>query len=130
MQNTSSKRMPLLASFFAVFLATTLPTAGFPQQLDSWQSDLSPIPSANWNYDTAAHLLERAGFGGTPAQIQTLAEMAPLKRLLTWYVSMHPPIAICRPSIILEYMIRDWSPSPQVDQRQQIWPGKPARHSA
>ena len=75
MQNTSSKRMPLLASFFAVFLATTLPTAGFPQQLDSWQSDLSPIPSANWNYDTAAHLLERAGFGGTPAQIQTLAEM-------------------------------------------------------
>ncbi|HCA35834.1 MAG TPA: DUF1800 domain-containing protein, partial [Gammaproteobacteria bacterium] len=67
--------MPLLASFFAVFLATTLPTAGFPQQLDSWQSDLSPIPSANWNYDTAAHLLERAGFGGTPAQIQTLAEM-------------------------------------------------------
>ncbi len=75
MQNTSSKRMPLLASFFAVFLATILPAAGFPQQLDSWQSDLSPIPSANWNYDTAAHLLERAGFGGMPTQIQTLAEM-------------------------------------------------------
>jgi hypothetical protein len=67
--------MPLLASFFAVFLATILPAAGFPQQLDSWQSDLSPIPSANWNYDTAAHLLERAGFGGMPTQIQTLAEM-------------------------------------------------------
>ncbi len=75
MQNTSSKRMPLLASFFAIFLATILPAAGFPQQLDSWQSDLSPIPSANWNYDTAAHLLERAGFGGMPTQIQTLAEM-------------------------------------------------------
>jgi hypothetical protein len=67
--------MPLLASFFAIFLATILPAAGFPQQLDSWQSDLSPIPSANWNYDTAAHLLERAGFGGMPTQIQTLAEM-------------------------------------------------------
>jgi hypothetical protein len=29
----------------------------------SWQNDLSPIPNTDWNYDTAAHLLERAGFG-------------------------------------------------------------------
>ncbi|MEC9222964.1 MAG: hypothetical protein VYE56_03645, partial [Pseudomonadota bacterium] len=41
----------------------------------SWQNDLSPIPNTDWNYDTAAHLLERAGFGGTPDEIRALAIM-------------------------------------------------------
>ncbi len=40
-----------------------------------WQDDLRPLPQTSWNYDTAAHLLERAGFGGTPPQIQALADM-------------------------------------------------------
>ena len=43
----------------------------------SWADDLQPIPAAEWNYDRAAHLLERAGFGGTPDEIQRLADMAP-----------------------------------------------------
>jgi len=43
----------------------------------SWQNDLSPIPNTDWNYDTAAHLLERAGFGGTPDEIRALAIMPP-----------------------------------------------------
>jgi len=43
----------------------------------SWQGDLAPISAVNWNYDTAAHLLERAGFGGTPSQIEALAAMSP-----------------------------------------------------
>ena len=43
----------------------------------SWQNDLSPIPNTDWNYDTAAHLLERAGFGGTPDEIRALAIMSP-----------------------------------------------------
>jgi len=42
----------------------------------SWQNDLSPVSNSDWNYDTAAHLLERAGFGGTPQQIQQLATMS------------------------------------------------------
>jgi hypothetical protein len=41
----------------------------------AWQNDLSPIPSSDWNYDFAAHLLSRAGFGGTPEEIQVLAKM-------------------------------------------------------
>jgi uncharacterized protein (DUF1800 family) len=50
---------------------------GAAQQTDiaQWQDDLTPIPQTSWNYDMAAHLLERAGFGGTPEQIQTLATM-------------------------------------------------------
>ncbi len=42
-----------------------------------WQNDLTPITPADWNYDFAAHLLERAGFGGTPEEIQALAKLTP-----------------------------------------------------
>src|SRR5580692_10640042 len=42
-----------------------------------WQNDLTPIGAGDWNYDSAAHLLERAGFGGTPDEIQALARMTP-----------------------------------------------------
>ena len=42
-----------------------------------WQNDLSPIAPADWSYDFAAHLLERAGFGGTPEEIQALAKLTP-----------------------------------------------------
>jgi uncharacterized protein (DUF1800 family) len=31
---------------------------------------LTPLPSSNWNDATAAHLLNRAGFGGTPVEIE------------------------------------------------------------
>jgi hypothetical protein len=43
----------------------------------SWAGDLSPIGPADWNYERAAHLLERAGFGGTPAEIRDLTQMTP-----------------------------------------------------
>lgn len=33
---------------------------------------LNRLPDAQWNYDTAAHLLSRAAFSGTPAEIQNL----------------------------------------------------------
>ena len=36
----------------------------------SWEGDLSSIAASDWNYDRAAHLLERASFGGTPDEIQ------------------------------------------------------------
>src|SRR5215469_8240816 len=42
-----------------------------------WQNDLTPIGPSDWNYESAAHLLERAGFGGTPEEIQTLASLTP-----------------------------------------------------
>src|SRR5580704_7742539 len=34
-----------------------------------------PLAGSKWNFTTAAHLLNRAGFGGTPAEIQHLADM-------------------------------------------------------
>ncbi len=47
----------------------------------AWQNDLTPIGAADWNYDFAAHLLERAGFGGTPEEIQALAAMTPAQAI-------------------------------------------------
>ena len=43
----------------------------------SWADDLSPITAADWSYDRAAHLIERAGFGATPADIERMAAMTP-----------------------------------------------------
>jgi hypothetical protein len=62
------------ATAMAAFPAVTAMRTAGPA---AWQNDLTPITSADWNYDFAAHLLERAGFGGTPEEIQTLAEMTP-----------------------------------------------------
>jgi uncharacterized protein (DUF1800 family) len=36
---------------------------------------LNPLPASKWNYATAAHLLNRAGFGGTPADILKLLNL-------------------------------------------------------
>lgn len=43
----------------------------------TWENDLTPITEIDWNYERAAHLLERAGFGGTPEQITSLASRTP-----------------------------------------------------
>src|ERR1051325_2775240 len=40
---------------------------------------LSPLPAAKWNFTTAAHLLNRAGFGGPPSEIERLEKMGPDK---------------------------------------------------
>jgi hypothetical protein len=43
----------------------------------SWIDNLSPMTGADWNAERAAHLLERAGFGGTPEDVARLAAMTP-----------------------------------------------------
>ena len=40
---------------------------------------LKPLSSDQWNYAAAAHLLNRAGFGGSPAEIQKLCDLGPDK---------------------------------------------------
>jgi uncharacterized protein (DUF1800 family) len=37
---------------------------------------LRPLSKEKWNFESAAHLLNRAGFGGTPLQIQYLANLS------------------------------------------------------
>src|SRR5215831_14649527 len=59
----------------------------------AWQDDLSPLPPSDWNDDRAAHLLAHAGFGGTPEEIQTLADAGPERavRSLVYYESIPNP---------------------------------------
>jgi len=40
-----------------------------------FDSALKPLPEKAFDYDAAVHLLNRAGFGGTPAQARALADM-------------------------------------------------------
>jgi uncharacterized protein DUF1800 len=67
------------AHWIAAVLIAAYPAVANAQKAGpaAWQNDLTPIAAADWNYDFAAHLLERAGFGGTPEEIQALAKMTP-----------------------------------------------------
>jgi uncharacterized protein (DUF1800 family) len=76
--------MPRRAHFLTGLCAVALAIAAAPALVmaqaagpAAWQNDLTPIAAADWNYDFAAHLLERAGFGGTPSEIDALAKMTP-----------------------------------------------------
>src|SRR5260370_35782297 len=40
---------------------------------------LNPLASERWSFTTAAHLLNRAGFGGPPAEIEKLVALGPEK---------------------------------------------------
>lgn len=40
---------------------------------------LNPLVTSKWNYATAAHLLNRAGFGGSPSEIAKLVKLGPDK---------------------------------------------------
>src|ERR1700723_4136004 len=73
----SAKDAPLLV--WAALVIAVEPPFAVAQAAGpaTWQSDLKPIAPADWNYDLAAHLLERAGFGGTPDEIQALAKLTP-----------------------------------------------------
>jgi uncharacterized protein (DUF1800 family) len=68
-----SARVRLICAVFAIAVSAAAQSAG-PA---AWKNDLTPIAASDWNYDFAAHLLERAGFGGTPEEIQALARMTP-----------------------------------------------------
>ncbi|MBI4471987.1 MAG: DUF1800 family protein, partial [Acidobacteria bacterium] len=77
----------LIAALAPAILTVTSPAHGLAQPAGpvQWENDLRPITAADWNRDMAAHLIERAGFGGTPAEIDALAKSTPaeaIKRLV------------------------------------------------
>jgi len=76
----------LIVSGLLMLSASLMPLSGAAQSAtDPWQNALSPIPTTSWDYDKAAHLLERAGFGGTPEEITELFELgaeAAVRRLV------------------------------------------------
>src|SRR5262245_42834128 len=71
------RKVAFVCALLTAALSALAQTAG----PTSWHNDLTAIQAADWNYDFAAHLLERAGFGGTPEEIQALAKMTPQQAL-------------------------------------------------
>ncbi len=53
--------------------------------VEDWVDDLSSITAVDWNYQAAAHLLERGGFGATPEEIRRIATMTP-EAAVDWLV--------------------------------------------
>jgi hypothetical protein len=43
-----------------------------------WAGDLTPIGASDWTYERARHLLDRAGFGGTPDEVRRLYDLGPV----------------------------------------------------
>lgn len=63
----------------AAFVALLSPLATWAAADDAWADNFDPIEASQWNYERAAHLIERAGFGATPDEIRRLAELPPRK---------------------------------------------------
>ena len=78
------RSVEILVALLAILAAATVfppPAAAQTAGPPAWQNDLTPIGPADWNYDFAAHLLERAGFGGTPDEIEALAKITPAQAI-------------------------------------------------
>jgi uncharacterized protein (DUF1800 family) len=78
-----------------------------------WANDLAPIAAADWSYDRAAHLIERAGFGATPEEIQRLAALTPRQAVdeLVDYESIRSDLKLFDESIIWDPGMDPFPPS-------------------
>src|SRR5271170_3325504 len=70
---------------------------------------LERLPNVRWGFTTAAHLYNRAGFGGTPAEIEALANLG-LDGAVSFFVDYEKiPATESRP---------DWAkPDPERNER-------------
>ncbi|MCZ6887459.1 MAG: hypothetical protein O7H39_03110, partial [Gammaproteobacteria bacterium] len=67
-----------LAGLLSLGLALTAYThAAHAADARDWVGDLTPLGVSDWNAARAEHLLERAGFGGTPDDVAELARLEP-----------------------------------------------------
>jgi uncharacterized protein (DUF1800 family) len=74
---SASSRFVLAKAFAFVFLCAPLSLVVAQSLNATTVPSFSPLPAASWNEQRAAHLLQRAGFGGTPEQIRELAALGP-----------------------------------------------------
>lgn len=72
-----SVRIEAKTAFALLILLAAFWTQPAEAAADDWRGDLTAISPGEWSREHAAHLLERAGFGGTPEQIDRLAAAGP-----------------------------------------------------
>ena len=80
---------PLLNKFIFFILLSAGSGASAYELDNNLLAEFRPLKESDWSYQKAAHLLERAGFGGTPSQIHKLLEVSPeeiLELLVRWAV--------------------------------------------
>lgn len=78
-----------IVSWCLMFMLGTTQAADNNTKL--WSNDLSPLPASEWNADRAKHLLERAGFGGTPQEVERLSRMTPAQAVKSLVRYQHTP---------------------------------------
>ena len=89
-------RLVFLVLFLCAFQSQAAPVA--------WKDDLQPLPKETWNRERAAHLLERAGFGATPSEVNRLAAMTSEQavRYLVRYQRIKQTLPLFEPSYNLQ----------------------------
>ena len=88
----------------------------------NWVNDLSPVSAADWSYDRAGHLIDRAGFGATPDEIAKLAAMTPVEAVasLVDYHAIPADLPPFDPSGVWDPSLRNFPVSrPQATQRAE-----------
>ena len=77
-------------------------------------ADFRPIDARDWGEAQARHLLERAGFGGTPAEVAALAALTPeaaVRRLVHFEGAPQAKLADFEPSGIFDEGLDPFPPS-------------------
>jgi uncharacterized protein (DUF1800 family) len=112
-----TKTSPRLSAFAFALLAAAFvlsTTAALTQAAPAnWQDDLQPIAASEWGREQAAHLLERAGFGGTQVEVAKLAAMTPRQAVqsLVRYHQTANPLPPFEPSGVHDAGLDPFSPS-------------------
>ena len=78
------------------------------------QGDFSPIDPRDWGETQARHLLERAGFGGTPSEVAALAALTPraaVRRLVYFEGTPEAKLPDFEPSGIFDEGLDPFPPS-------------------
>ncbi|GMU82330.1 MAG: hypothetical protein AMXMBFR47_22010 [Planctomycetota bacterium] len=94
--------MLTIRKILAIALIVTLPAAVAGQEPGA--NSLKPLAKGLWDRDAAAHLLARAGFGGTPEEIERLSAMG-VDEAVSYLVDFKDlPYACPEPAIADELM--------------------------
>lgn len=64
-----------LISLYLLFFLLSFSKNILAIETDDWYGNIKPIENENWDLVKAKHLLERAGFGGTPEEINFLFKL-------------------------------------------------------
>ena len=66
---------------FILFLSLVIANAALAEKNANWYGNINPISIQDWDISKATHLMERAGFGGTPEQIEFIFKLGPIKAI-------------------------------------------------